>query len=213
MTAFAAKMESLSAALQDPEYLFLLLEPLLFYGIAFGVVLFLVTLFMKVEKFQVVALVFIAAAALTVIPYTGARKSAQDRIAQVYKIESPSRVRGFQEISENRAAHRWVYLLLAGLAGATILVGPRRNRLGLGLAVGSVAVGIYLANYGLWMHYQESLVYHPNLKNHEAPVREKIDRSRPADDTPPDRSSPANDDNRSNPRNVRPITTAERGSG
>lgn len=174
MKEFFEKLETITAAFDDPEYLFLVLEPLQTWGIAFGLIGLVATYFLKHEKLQVASLVLIAVSALSVIPYLGARTSAETRIQKVYGVSAPARAKGFQANTVDRLEHRWLYLTLAGVAAAAVLVGPRRNRLGFGLAIGSVAFSIYAINYGMWMHYQDSLAYHPNLKKNEAPVKEKI---------------------------------------
>lgn len=203
MKAFIDQLERLSEAIRDPEYLFLLLEPLQFYGIGLGVIGLIVTFFLKNDKLQVAALAVVVLSALSVLPYLGARQSAQNRIEKVYKIESPARVKGFTANTENRLDHRWVFLALAGVGGAALLVGPRRNRLGLGLAVASIAFGLYAVHYSLWMHYQDSLAYHPNLKTNEAPVKEKL-KAKPVADrgSKPNRTKSPPDPS----RDVRPLT-------
>ena len=89
-------------------------------------------------------------------------------------IDKTARKKVIKANTADRLSHRWLYLALAGVAGAAILVGPRRNRLGMGLALGCAVFSLQAIHYGLWMHYQDSLAYHPNLKQNEAPVKEKL---------------------------------------
>ena len=200
MKSLIDQLERLTQAFQDPEYLFLILEPLQFYGIGLGVIGLIATFFLKNEKLQIAALAVIVVSALSIMPYLGARQSAQNRIEKVYKIESPARVKGFTANTQDRLDHRWVFLVLAGAGGAALLVGPRRNRLGFGLAAASIAFGIYAVHYSLWMHYQDSLAYHPNLKMNEAPVTEKL-RAKPLDG--PAKAAPENESG----REIRPLAT------
>lgn len=204
MKEFIEQMEKMTEALQDPEYLFLVLEPLQVWGVAFGLIGLVVTYFLKNEKLQVVSLSLIVVSALSVLPYLHARGSAQTRIEKVYEVSAPSRAKGFHANTSDRLEHRWVYLALAGIAGAAVLVGPRRNRLGFALAAGSVAFSLYAINYGLWMHYQDSLAYHPNLKQNEAPVKEKI-RAEPVEDTEKQHASESPPESATR-RPVRPLT-------
>lgn len=180
MKAFFDHLDRIVAALQDPEYLFLVLEPLQVWGIAFGLLGLVITWFLKNEKLQVASLAVVAVCALSVLPYLQARQKAQVRIEKVYSASYAARAKQFTANTSDRLEHRWIYLALAGVAGAAILVGPRRNRLGLGLALGCVAFSLQGIHHGLWMHYQDSLAYHPNLKQNEAPVKEKL-RAEPAD--------------------------------
>jgi disulfide bond formation protein DsbB len=201
MKPFIDQLEKLSEALRDPEYLFLVLEPLQFYGIGIGVLGLIATYFLKNDKLQIAALAVIVISAVSVIPYLGARQSAQERIEKVYKIESPARVKGFTANTQDRLDHRWVFLVLAGVGGMALLVGPRRNRLGLGLAAASVAFGLYAVHFSLWMHYQDSLAFHPNLKINESPVQEKL-RAKPAEEpSVPKKKTPS-----APGREIRPLT-------
>lgn len=173
MSEFFAQLEKLLQALADPEYQFLVLEPLLFWLVAAGSVCFGYAYFSKKERLQIVGLSFILAGALVFLPYLGARKASAQRIEQVFKLESPSRSKNFAENTRQREEQRWVYLMLAGVAAGAILVGPTRNRLGFALGVASMVLGIYTMERSLWMNYQDALAFHPNLKSNHAPVASK----------------------------------------
>lgn len=177
MKAFSDKIEKLSSAFGDPEYLHLFLEPIFIYGVGFGVLIYLLSLALKDPRLQTVALIVIAGCALVILPYQRSREAASERITQVYKIDQPSRVAGFTANTEEWDAKRWVYLMLAGLAFAAIFVGPQRNRLGFGLAISSVLIGSWVVVMSTWMHYQGALVDHPNLKTNRSPVRERVEAS------------------------------------
>jgi hypothetical protein len=183
MKEFFDHLDRITAALRDPEYLFLVLEPLQIWGIAFGLVGLVITWFLKNEKLQVASLIVVVVSALSVLPYLQARKTAQVRIEKVYSASYAARAQEFSKNTAARLESRWIYLALAGIAGAAILVGPRRNRLGMGLALGCAAFALHGISHGLWMHYQDSLAYHPNLKQNEAPVKGKI-RAEPVGSKP-----------------------------
>ena len=172
------QLEKLSGALQDAEYRFLVLEPILFYGIALGIIGFIASYFMKAEKLQIAALVVIAVSAFIFLPYIGARSKAQTRIEKVYQIDSPSRAKGFADNTWMWKKNKWIYYSVAALALATILVGARRNRLGLALSIATLAFGMLAMKNSAWMHYKDALAYHPNLKTNDSPVKEKL-RAKP----------------------------------
>jgi hypothetical protein len=211
MKEFFDHLDRITAALRDPEYLFLVLEPLQIWGIAFGLIGLVITWFLKNEKLQVASLIVVVVAALSVVPYLQARKTAQVRIEKIYSANYGSRSKDFKANTDNRLENRWIYLALAGIAGAAILVGPRRNRLGMGLALGCVAFSLHGIQYGLWMHYQDSLAYHPNLKQNEAPVKQKI-RAEPVEAPPESRTASVATPSVSPPavsiREVRPLGAA-----
>jgi hypothetical protein len=179
MKEFFDHLDRVSAALGDPEYLFLVLEPLQVWGVAFGLVGLAITWFLKNEKLQIAALAVLVVSALSVLPYLQARKTAQIRIEKVFSIDYTSRAKGFSGNTADRIEHRWIFLALAGVATGAILVGPRRNRLGTGLTIACAVFSIQAINYGMWAHYQDCLAYHPNLKQNDAPVKNKI-RAEPA---------------------------------
>lgn len=174
MKEFFDHLDRVSAALGDPEYLFLVLEPLQVWGVALGLIGLAITWFLKNEKLQIAALSLLIVSALSVLPYLQARKTAQVRIEKVFSIDYASRAKGFSGNTADRLEHRWIYLALAGVATGAILVGPRRNRLGTGLTIACAVFSIQAINYGMWAHYQDSLAYHPNLKQNDAPVKGKI---------------------------------------
>jgi len=169
------QIEKLMSAFGDPEYRFLLLESLILFGIIFGLVLFITTLFLRSAKLQTAALIVIGLSAMVHVPYLAARSAAQPRMEQVHKIKSPNRVEEFNQNSIIWRNNSWKYFLLAVVAGAAVLVGAQRNRLGLGLAVVTVLLSLAGIKNALWLNYRDSLAYHPNLKIHQAPIdsREK----------------------------------------
>ena len=57
------QLERLGGAIRDAEYQFLVLEPILFYGIAIGLVGFVASYFMKADKLQIAALMVVAVSA------------------------------------------------------------------------------------------------------------------------------------------------------
>ncbi|MDF1656846.1 MAG: hypothetical protein P1U58_04495 [Verrucomicrobiales bacterium] len=180
MSDFIIQIEKLITAFGDAEYRYLLLEPLIFYGILIGVVMLGVGFFMKAPKLQFAALITIGISAFAHVPYKEARLSAAPRMEQVYKISSPARMKGFNENTQTWLETVWQFRLLVLLAAVTLMIGINRNRFGFGLGVATCLLGLLVAKNAMWLHYQDAIAYHPNLKKHEAP----IDRQ-PRIQTPP----------------------------
>lgn len=180
MSEFIIQIEELIAAYSDPEYRYLLLEPLIFYGILIGVGMLATGFFMKAPKLQIAALVTVGITALAHVPYKNARIAAQPRMEQVYKISSPSRVKGFNETTRNWIAASWKFRLLILVTLIAILVGVNRNRFGFGLGVATAVIGLFAAKDAMWFHYQDALAYHPNLKQHVAPIDRKSNTAPPS---------------------------------
>jgi len=186
MSEFIIQIERLLGAFADPEYRYLLLEPLVSYGLLTGVILLLAGFFAKAPRLQVAAVVVVAAAAMLYFPYKEARLAAKPRLEQVYKLDAPARVSEFAKNTAEWTAASWRFKLLILCAFATFMVGIQRNRIGFGLALATIALGLLAAKNAMWLNYQDALAYHPNLKRHEAPIDRKPGDSvpRPASRAP-----------------------------
>lgn len=170
MSEFILQIEQLLSAFGDPEYRYLLLEPLIFYGVLIGVLMLGFGFFLKAPKLQLAALIVVGVSALAHIPYKDARLAAQPRMEKVYRIEAPARVKGFRENTEEWVAASWMFRLLVLAAALTVMIGVNRNRIGFGLGIVTAVLGLLVAKNAMWLHYQDALAYHPNLKKHEAPI-------------------------------------------
>ncbi|MEM9016873.1 MAG: hypothetical protein AAGC68_07650 [Verrucomicrobiota bacterium] len=170
MSEFIIEIEKLLRAIADPEYRYLLIEPLILYGILIGVGMLTAGFFLKAPKLQFVALVVIGLSAFAHVPYKEARLAAKPRMEQVYKISAPARVSGFNENTKAWLAETWRFRLLVLAAVITLMIGIDRNRLGFGLGVATALLGLLVAKNTMWLHYQDALAYHPNLTKHEAPI-------------------------------------------
>jgi hypothetical protein len=185
MSEFIIQIEKLLGAFADPEYRYLLLEPLISFGLLTGVILLIAGFFAKAPRLQSAALVVIGAAALLQFPYKDARLAAKPRLEQVYKVEAPARVSEFARTTNEWIANSWQFKLLVLSAFGTLLIGVQRNRIGFALSVATIALGLLAAKNSMWLNYQDALAYHPNLKRHEAPIDRKTAGTVP----PPDRGS------------------------
>ena len=67
MSEFIIQIEKLLTAIGDPEYRYLLIEPLIFYGLLTGVVMLGVGFFMKAQQLQTAALIVVGVAALACV--------------------------------------------------------------------------------------------------------------------------------------------------
>lgn len=164
-------------AFGDAEYRFLVLEPILHYGIVAGLILFAWGFFAKQVKLQSLGLAVIGVSALVFHPYIGARMDALPRIEQVFKFVEDGRGQAFRNHSELWLSASWKYYALAFFSLATLLIGARKNQLGYTLSALAVLLGLFGAQNSLWLHYRDASVIHPNLKSHEAPFvagRERV---------------------------------------
>lgn len=100
MSEFFLQIESLLKAIGDPEYRFLVMEPLITYGLLTGVIMISIGFFIRAPRLQVAALIVIGTAALLYFPYTDARVQSEPRLEQIYEHAVPSRAKGFSETTQ-----------------------------------------------------------------------------------------------------------------
>ncbi len=170
MDSSGSKTERLIEAFLDPEYRFLFLEPVLFWGILAGWNVFVAGFVRKHPGLQTTGLLLIALSALCFVPYLSARNASQPRIEQIYRFTQTTRGTLFAENTAAWESSRWVYLTLALLAAATVIIGARRNQLGYVLSAAVILTGLGAAHHSLWRHYRDAVAAHPNLRTHQAPV-------------------------------------------
>ncbi len=187
MSEFIIQIENLLRAIGDPEYRYLLLEPIISYGLLAGVGMLVAGFCAKAPRLQISALVVIGVAAMAHFPYKEARLAAEPRMEQVYKISSPARVKGFSENTEAWIAAAWQFRLLVLCAFATLMIGIHRNRIGFWLSIATILLGLLAMKSSMWLNYQDALAYHPNLRQHDAPIDRKgrTDRKTTVPSPPP----------------------------
>jgi hypothetical protein len=154
---------NLGKALSDPEYLFLLIEPVFIYGIFLGVIVFTFGFFFRDKKAQTLGLIFIIVSSFCIWPYLQFRDKAEARISKVYAIEDPTIVKGFKKQSQLRRDTQWVYFALGGIAGVVLLIGAQTNRMGFVLGLATAGGGILVVVFSMSLHLKEAQVFHPNL--------------------------------------------------
>ncbi|MGI9244490.1 MAG: hypothetical protein ACR2RV_27060 [Verrucomicrobiales bacterium] len=150
----------LTEKLKDPEYLHLLLEPIMIWGLGIGLIAFLFAFFFGERKMQMVALAVIVISALAVGPYLDQRAQADERVVKL---------RGdvkelIEESQERRRGSRGAYMLVAALAGLTMLMGAHKGLPGMLAGIGTAVVGTVVVIHGAWLHLKDAEIYHPNIR-------------------------------------------------
>lgn len=150
----------LTDKLKDPEYLHLLLEPIMIWGLGFGVIAFLFAFFFGERKMQLVALTVIIVSSLAVLPYMKQRTKSDERVVKlrgdVKEMIDDSR--------ERRSDSRAAYLLVAALAGLTILMGAHKGKPGMLAGIGTAIAGAIVVVHGAWLNLKDAEIYHPNIR-------------------------------------------------
>ncbi|MEM0968942.1 MAG: hypothetical protein AAF191_02300 [Verrucomicrobiota bacterium] len=152
-------------ALGDSEYLYLFLEPILTVGLLSALLTYLFGILIQEPKTQVLGLMGIIAASLSIAPYLSQRNAASDRIENVYSMSQPDRTYGFRYMTEQRSQKRTLYYLTTLCATLTILFGQSENRMRVTLGVVTTLLTLTTVSVGFLAHYEESKVYHPHLRS------------------------------------------------
>lgn len=144
---------------QQPYYGETLLWPALSWGLGLSTLLYMAAHFLKDERWRRVFLVLIAACSLAVIPLHSLRKRAE-RLHEVPR-------RGSAAVTRLLHEERWFYYGLAA-AAAGALCFPSRPRLGPLLGAVTMAGGVALTCFGLWLHARDLGVLHWSPKPRRA---------------------------------------------
>lgn len=152
------ELEGLWSQLGNPKFLAHLLEPVLLWGVALGLVGWIVSLWiLKERKAQVCSLILLAVSALTVLPFLHFRRKASPMAA-------PSNALLNKQM-ERRTETQWVYWSMGGLALAGIfLTGPGKGKTGVFVAGLLIAGGISVVVFSLWLHEKEVAIFHPDAR-------------------------------------------------
>jgi hypothetical protein len=161
---FFNNLEILISRLFDPEFAHLLLQPLALYGLLGGLLFFIVGHYTGQPKCRMVALIFIALCALSVVPDLALCKKnlGQEKLAR----SGDSKL--IQEQFQRRVDTKWVYYGLAICAAASLLGGGRLGAIAnIAVIGGTIAVILFSA----WLQMKDAEIYHPTIVKHAIPVR------------------------------------------
>jgi len=165
----------LSEKLNDPEYLHLLLEPVMIYGLAIGVIVFLFSFFFSERRMQFVALGIIIVSSLAVIPYLDQREKADKQVVKLRASNLPGMESMMKESQERRKDSQKAYVIVAALAGLTLLMGAHKGKPGMFAGVATSIAGAAVVVHGAWLHLEDAEIYHPNIRVVESVDGEKAE--------------------------------------
>ena len=154
-----------------------LLRPVFVWGVGLGTVLLVVALLWRDDRIKMTALLLLAAAGLSVLPYLGLRDD-------VSRTQHPAAdLSG--KTSRLRHQSRWVFVGLGGLALGTAIWGAR-TRFGGALTVATLVSGLGATATGLWLAAHDAGAMHASPRRAapappgsiEAPARSLRDAAR-----------------------------------
>lgn len=144
--------------LQDAEYAHLLLEQLPVYGLLFGLLFFVIGLYLHEDKCRLVALAVILLACGSAVYGLELRQKAMPRILQGCEI---TQVPFIKEQTKLREDTLWVYYTTAALAILALVSG---GKLGTWMNIALIAGCVLAFSFSLWLHMKEAEVFHRNIK-------------------------------------------------
>lgn len=160
-----SNLEIFFSRLRDSGYAYLLLEPLLLYGVFFGVLFYCIGHYMGQQKCRTVALVVIGLCCVSIGPCLALRyKAMHPRELE----KRPSDAKLIKDQYQARQSTKWIYYALA-VASLLALLGGGKVATFSNLAV--VGGGIIVVIYSAWMHMKEAEIYHPNIIQRALPVK------------------------------------------
>lgn len=153
---FLSHLDILISRIKDAEYAHLLLEPVPLFGLLFGLIFFAVGLWGREDKTRVIALLVIAGACASVIPYTTYRERAQPRVLEMMPLK-----KSIKDQTTFRQDTQWVYLTVAGIA---ILALISSGKIGQLAGYGVLVTGLGALVFSIWLHMKEAEIFHPNIR-------------------------------------------------
>lgn len=153
---FLTNLDILINRIKDAEYAHLLLEPVPLFGLLFGLIFFAVGLWGREDKTRVIALLVIAGACASVIPYTTYRERAQPRVLEMMPLK-----KSIKDQTAFRQNTQWVYLTVAGIA---ILALISSGKIGQLAGYGVLVTGLGALVFSIWLHMKEAEIFHPNIR-------------------------------------------------
>lgn len=152
------ELKLLGESLRDPEYLYLLLEPLPLFGLAVGLFFLVGSMAVKEPKAQGLALLVICLSCSSVWLYEDQRLRATPRIVAT---RDPSLGPLIREQTSRRASFNWLYYAMAGFSLLTLILQMARK--GKPMLYLTVIGGFALLFLSIWLHKKECEVYHRNI--------------------------------------------------
>ena len=159
--ALLKELKELLPQLTNPKFLAHLLEPVLLWGVLFGVLAWMISLWVvKSRPAQVCSLILLAISAFTIFPVMHYRAKAKPMSAPSAKLRDDQ--------NDRRRDTQWVYYTLGSLAALGIfLTGEGKGKAGTIIGLSLVAGGVATTFFSLWLHEKEVSIYHEDARRRE----------------------------------------------
>lgn len=159
-----SNLSTFISRLSNAEFAGIMIEPLLLYGVMFGVIFFAIGHYMGQPKCRAAALVVVGACCLCIFPYLSLRKSARTLETGAHNGTTTTQ---YDEQTKRVADVKWIYLALAIAAGLALLGGGKLAQIS---NIAIIAGGIFAVLVSGWLAMKNAEIYHPNTKLRVAKV-------------------------------------------
>lgn len=166
--------------LKSPDYLHLVLQPLLVQGLLLCAIFTLICLVLRQKLALGAALLLTAICAGAAFPYLTIRSEAVQSIQLSQPQHLGSEIEGIMDAFSKIA---WIYYAISGLAFLAAATLPMKNKLSTVLSLLVVVSAIYGAGLAATFHHRESRIFHPNLVS--PGESQDLDDTLPPSDVPP----------------------------
>jgi len=161
-------MSGFLRALQQPEYVHTLINPLPVYGLALGICALIVAMFLRNRSVHVTALTIIFLAATSAWPVKYYGDQAYDRILSMAD-ETGS---AWLSAHEDRAdKFIWIFYVLAGTAAAAMFLPRKFPKTGMPLMIAVLLLSAASLGAGAYISYAGGKIRHREFRNEPPPPK------------------------------------------
>lgn len=158
---------SLLQDLSQPEYVYVLINPLPVYGLGVGVLALAISLFQRSRPAQVTALLLIAVCSSIAGPVAHYGGEAYDRVLSLSDAQGQEWLKAHAERADRFIVY---FYALAAVAVATVLVPLRWPQAARSLTIISLLCACAVLGLGGYIAYAGGKIRHREFRNETAPV-------------------------------------------
>jgi glucan phosphoethanolaminetransferase (alkaline phosphatase superfamily) len=155
-------------ALQQPEYLHILLNPLPVYGLALGLIALLFALFLRDRRAHLTALSIVFIAAVSAWPVAHYGEEAYDRVLSMSDQDGDAWLASHAHRADKFV---WLYYALAVIAALALILPRKFPRTGLPLIIAALVLGCVSLAAGSYIAYAGGKVRHREFRNEPPPPK------------------------------------------
>ncbi|MEM7383611.1 MAG: hypothetical protein AAF514_01585 [Verrucomicrobiota bacterium] len=164
LESFTNELKWMLSSITQDNYLYQMLEPLLTYGIGFGLLLWVIAWAGKEGKCATLGLLILIVSSVLIYPYQQQRRNAAPTPNYRAMWKDPANRAAWDEQTDrlSNAAVAFYILALSGLF--SLIIRPGSGILGILLGIITFTFGVLCFFLGLWLSLHASLVHRPDIQ-------------------------------------------------